>query len=158
MNPHSFSAESAMHTATQHLPMLVRAASRSLAALSTPLRTARLSTLPAKVEGAAAEAPMPLAKPTAPPPPKPSTYTPKADEKPPSAFVGGKLFAFFAGFGLGTLFFALPSFASTRALHREVITTVHGIGSDVESANTELRQRVARLEHQVAALEARRGK
>jgi hypothetical protein len=84
-----------------------------------------------------------------------ATYKPSEAEKAPAAFFGGRLFAFAAGFGLGTLCFAMPSFAGTKLLHTEVTKNVKGIGADIEQSNTELRQRVARLEHQIANLESR---
>lgn len=84
-----------------------------------------------------------------------ATYKPAKAERVPSAFFGGRLFAFAAGFGLGTLCFAMPSFAGTKLLHTEVTKNVKGIGADIEQSNTELRQRVARLEHLVANSESR---
>uniref|UniRef100_A0A7S0PGQ3 Uncharacterized protein n=2 Tax=Cafeteria roenbergensis TaxID=33653 RepID=A0A7S0PGQ3_CAFRO len=86
-----------------------------------------------------------------------STYSPRAAEPAkPSAFFGGRIFAFLAGFGVGTLCFAMPSFAGTKLLHTQVTKNVKNIGADIEASNTELRQRVARLEQHLSAIEARR--
>lgn len=113
----------------------------------------RLSSVPAKVESGGSSV---TTRPAAPSRPAQSSYTPKSPEKAPSPFFGGRLFAFAAGFGLGSLVFAMPGFAGTRILHSEVTKNIQGIGADIEASNEELRKRVARLEHQLAHLESRK--
>jgi len=122
---------------------------------TAPVRAAArmLSNAAVKVESAGTAV---TARQAASPGPAASAYTPKAASRTPSAFFGGRLFAFLAGFGVGTLCFAMPGFAGSKLLHSEITKNVRGIGADIEESNTELRQRVARLEHELSALQRRR--